>query len=290
LVRIRHIPAKQHWSAGAEPAGPIVKWAGGKRGLLEQLRPLAPAAFNTYYEPFLGGAAMFLSLQPDTPLQAVLGDANDDLMAVYRTVRDDLEAVIARLDGMQPHVLEQDYYYALRAQDAPQLSAVERSARFIFLNKTCYNGLYRVNRAGRFNVPFGRYARPPMLYDRDNLQRVSRRLQAAKLECGDFAATLDAAGADDFAYLDPPYAPSTSTANFTKYTHASFTARDQQRLAEVVRDLTRRNCRVLLSNSDTPLVRDLYAGYHVEVVHAARNINSDINGRSKVRELAILNY
>ena len=151
-------------------AAPLVKWAGGKRGVLPWLLPLVPPRFGRFYEPFLGGAALFLFLGPP---QAVIGDANCELMAMYAAVRDYPEEVMALLDRMQPHVLDATSYYRERAKDPSALPPAERAARFIYLNKTCYNGLYRVNRAGRFNVPFGRYARAPLLYERANLERVS---------------------------------------------------------------------------------------------------------------------
>lgn len=268
-------------------AGPVVKWAGGKRALRGPLLALAPAAFGTYYEPFLGGAALFLAL---SPARAVLSDANCDLIAMYEAVRDAPARVVELLETMQPHVLDEAYYYEVRAKDPARLTAEERAARFIFLNKTCYNGLYRVNRRGQFNVPFGRYATPPALFSRANVEQVARRLRRATLRCGDFEEALADAGAGDFVYLDPPYMPLTPTANFTKYTRGAFGSAEQRRLAEVVHQLTARGCRVLLSNSDTPVIRELYARYAIDVVYAPRNINSDTQGRGRIAELAIRNY
>jgi DNA adenine methylase len=266
---------------------PIVKWAGGKRSLLKDLLALSPPEFRTFYEPFLGGAAFFLGLAPE---RAAVGDANADLMQLYETLGEDPEGLMTALDGLQPHVLDRDYYYAVRAQDPGQLAPRERAARFIYLNKSCYNGLYRVNRQGRFNVPFGRYASPPVLYDRRNLLRAARIFGRATVRTGDFEAILVGAGEGDFAYLDPPYVPLTATANFTSYTCAAFSEADQRRLAEAIHSLTRRGCRILLSNSDVPLVRELYAGYEIRVVLAPRAINSDAGGRSRIPELAIRNY
>lgn len=273
--------------AAGGAARPLVKWAGGKRSLIRQLQRFVPPRLGTYYEPFLGGAAFFFALAP-TP--AVIGDSNADLIALYEAVRDYPEAVIEALDRVQPRVLEADFYYRVRAQVAEALEPPARAARFIYLNKTCYNGLYRVNRAGQFNVPFGRYARPPALYARDNLLSASRLLAAAELRCSDFEATLSAARAGDFVYLDPPYAPLTRTANFTRYTVESFEDGEQRRLARCVRDLDARGCLVLLSNSDTPAIRALYRGFRMEVVHAPRNINSDATARGRIPELAIANY
>ena len=274
-------------AAGGRRLTPIIKWAGGKRGVLPHLKALIPARYDRYYEPFLGGAAVYVAL---TPGSAVLGDANAELIDLYRAVRDECDAVMAHLDAMQPRALDEAYFYEVRARLPAELSPAERAARFIFLNKTCYNGLYRVNRQGQFNVPFGRYAVAPRLYDRDNLAGVSRLLASAELMQGDFAATLATAAAGDFVYLDPPYVPLSRTANFTKYTSGSFTVEDQRRLAETVRELADRGCRLLLSNSDTPLVRELYAGLSIETVLAPRMINSDVAGRAKIGELAIRNY
>jgi DNA adenine methylase len=271
----------------AGPADPIIKWAGGKRNLRGQLLPLVPPGFNTFYEPFIGGGAFFLALAPRA---AVLGDANGELIQLYTAVRDEPDAVMAALDAMQPYALDEAWFYAMRARLPETLSPVERAARFIYLNKTCYNGLYRVNRRGEFNVPFGRYATAPALYNRDNLRRVACLLHGAELRHGDFADVLADAGAGDFVYLDPPYVPLTPTASFTRYTRGAFGLADQERLARTVRDLDARGCRVLLSNSDTPLVRELYAGFHIDEVYAPRNINSDPRARQKIRELAVRNY
>jgi DNA adenine methylase len=275
--------------AGPAGAVPLVKWAGGKRSVLSQLRPFIPARFGTFYEPFFGGGAFFLALAPD---KAVVGDANCELVDMYRAVRDDAAGVMAALDRLQPHAGEADYYYAVRSQDPAALSPVERAARFIYLNKTCYNGLYRVNRAGKFNVPFGRYATAPRLYDPGNLALVSEVLRHADVRCDDFEAILADAGEGDFAYLDPPYVPLSRTANFTKYTSGDFGEAEQRRLAAVIHRLTGKGCRVLLSNSDAPLVRRLYPQpqYSIDTVLAPRNINSDAAGRVRIAELAITNY
>jgi DNA adenine methylase len=277
----------------ADAANPIVKWAGGKRSLRQQLLDLAPPEFSTYFEPFLGGATFFLALASAGPApRAVLNDANCELIQLYEAVHDEPQAVMAALDRHQAHVLDEQFYYQLRDVDPTACGPAERAARFIYLNKTCYNGLYRVNRKGRFNVPFGRYVNPPALYNRQNVLRVARLLKRAELRCGDFAAALADAGSGDFVYLDPPYAPLTQTASFTRYTRGAFDDGDQRRLAQTIHELTERGCRVLLSNSETPLVRGLYEGprYEIEVVYAPRNINSDATSRQKIPELAIRNY
>lgn len=272
--------------AKIQRATPFVKWAGGKSQLvsrfLERFPP--PDRFRRYFEPFLGGGAVFLGLRPR---RAVLSDLNADLMNAWRVVRDDPEALMRALDA---HVYERDHYYRVRAQDPEDLDPVARAARFVFLNKTCYNGLYRVNREGRFNVPFGRYARPPKLYDRENLLAISYLLRTADLRCAPFEeATADAA-AGDFVYCDPPYDPLSKTSNFTSYTEGSFTREDQRRLAAHVRELDRRGCLVAVSNSDTPEIRRLYHGFRIEQVATLRFINCKANGRTPVQELLISNF
>jgi DNA adenine methylase len=284
---VQDLPLLEGADVPLEGAAPVVKWAGGKRSLFKQLLALSPHRFKRFYEPFLGGGGFFLSL---APAQAVIGDANPDLIQLYRAIRDDPQVVMAALDELQPRVQDREHYYQVRAQDPAALSAAEQAARFIYLNKTCYNGLYRVNRQGRFNVPFGRYVTPPQLYGRQNFERVASLLRRAEIRCGDFEEILADAGAGDFAYLDPPYVPLTATARFTSYTSGSFGEGDQRRLAETIHALTDRGCRILLSNSDTPFVRELYASYDIQIVLAPRSINSDAAGRNRIPELAILNF
>ncbi len=293
MVRVRTVPRVEHPALPVDIAAPIVKWAGGKRSLRRQLLALIPPQFSAYYEPFLGGASFFLALVSlQTISHAVLSDANAELIQLYQITRDEPDALMAELDTLQSHVLEEPFYYCLRDGDVESLSPVKQAARFIYLNKTCYNGLYRVNRRGRFNVPFGRYASPPGLYNRANIERVAGMFGQAQLGCSDFDDTLKDAGAGDFVYLDPPYVPLTTTASFTRYTKGAFGEAEQRRLAETVHRLTARGCNVLLSNSETPLVRELYRDdrYDTTVVYAPRNINSDSASRQKIAELAIRSY
>jgi DNA adenine methylase len=270
--------------ASAVPIAPFVKWAGGKRQLLPQLLALRPPRFSRYVEPFLGGGALYFALAPG---RAVLGDLNSELIDAYRTIRDDVEGVMAALDR---HRYDRDHYYAVRRLRPDQLSAVERAARFIFLNKTGYNGLYRVNRRGEFNVPFGRYRTPPRLYDAGNLRAAAALLAGAEIRHGPYEETLATAGAGDFVYLAPPYQPLSPSANFTRYTRDGFGPADQQRLADEFRRLDALGAYVMLSNSDTPLVRELYRGFSLVEVHANRLINSDHRGRTGITELVIRNY
>ena len=265
-------------------ARPLLKWAGGKRSLLPDLLRLAPANFNSYVEPFLGGASVFLALHPKS---ALLGDFNPDLVQFYEAIRDQPADVTTALDELQPHVADPEFYYGLRAADTERLSPAARAARFLFLNKTGFNGLYRVNRAGRFNVPFGQRPAAPALYDRRNLHEVAARLRGAELRHGDFEPLVDAAGEGDFVYVDPPYAPLSPTSNFTGYTRQSFSEADQARLASAVHRAAKRGATVLLSNSDAPIVRCLYATDRILPILANRRINSDAGGRGKIVELAI---
>lgn len=266
---------------------PFLKWAGGKRQLLSLYQPYLPPPnrINRYIEPFMGSAALFFAWQPS---KATLADANWQLVDLYATVKNDVEGVIAAL---AVHRNEADHYYAVRAQDPATLTAVARAARFIFLNKTCYNGLYRENRKGQFNVPFGRY-KNPTICDADRLRLASAALQAVHLQTGDFADLLATAVADDFVYLDPPYAPISATSHFTSYSQHGFGTDDQQRLATAVAELTARGCKVMLSNSTAPLIYQLYdgRGYQLIPLPARRQINRNRHGRGPITELLILNY
>jgi len=274
---------------------PFVKWAGGKGQLLTQMAPYFPAQFRRYLEPFVGGGAVFFHLYNGgwlTGRQVVLIDHLEELINCYAVIQNQVADLIAELQRHEPHKQDSAYFYAIRNWDRDpdyrQRTAVERAGRFLFLNHTCYNGLYRVNRRGWFNVPFGRY-RNPTLGDADNLRAVSRALQGVLLLVGDFERCLEFADAGDFVYLDPPYHPLSDTARFTHYTAADFGVEDQRRLAVLFRELDRRGCQVMLSNSCTGLVRELYAGYEQVEVQAARPIAALGDRRRAVPELLVMN-
>jgi DNA adenine methylase len=275
-------------------ARPFIKWAGGKTQLLPELIGRIPDRFGRYYEPFIGSAALFFQLHAlgKLPHGAVLSDANAELIAVYGVVRDDVEALIAALREHARHALDPQYFYAVRAWDREagwsERTALERAARMIFLNKTCYNGLHRVNRRGEFNVPFGRYPKPQVC-DEPNLRAASRALRNVDLRVGDFADVLDRADAGDLLYFDPPYVPTSATASFTAYTSDVFDAAQHARLASVFAALVDRGCTVLLSNSHTPLVHDLYRNFPIFEVSARRAINSAAAKRGLVREVIVTN-
>lgn len=266
-------------------ASPIVKWVGGKTKLLPELLARMPERFGRYYEPFAGGAALFFRLAPK---RAVLADSNPDLIGLYTAVRSNVEAVIRRLQAHRDRH-DEAHYYETRARwndrDA-SWSTPERAAAFIYLNKTCFNGLWRVNRAGAFNVPIGRYTDPPICVP-EALRAAQQVLARAELRHADYRTAVRDARAGDFLYFDPPYDPVTPTANFTSYTANAFGADEQRALAETARELVARGCRVMLSNSDTPFIRSLYKGFRVDRVKCPRAINSNAAKRGDVDELII---
>lgn len=262
---------------------PFLKWAGGKGQLLEQLRPLLPESHERYFEPFVGGAALFFALRPK---RATLTDVNEELIDCYRAVRDRVDEVIAALGN---HTYEQTHYYRIRELDPGALSPPERAARTIFLNRTGFNGLYRVNNSGRFNVPFGRYVNPSIC-NPPQLRACSAALRGAIIEVGDFEAILEHAGRGDFVYLDPPYSPVSSTSNFTSYNAGGFGFHHQKRVANLFASLDARGVRVMLSNSDDPEIPPLYSGFQIDRVEALRSINSKSAARGRVGEIVIRNY
>lgn len=266
-------------------AHPFCKWAGGKTALLPEILPRLPAKINTYYEPFVGGGAVFFALAAEKRFKrAVLGDANEELIGTYAAIKEEVEAVIRNLQrSAEEH--SKGYYYAVRAS-APRHPAA-RAARMIYLNRTCFNGLYRVNKSGGFNVPFGDYENPTIC-DEENLRAVSSVLQDVPFLPGDFVRSTMRAKRGDAVYFDPPYVPASDTASFTAYTKGGFGPAEQERLRDVVLRLSKSGVHVLLSNSDTPSVRKLYAkGFKIEEVSAPRRINSKGGKRGNVGELLI---
>lgn len=266
------------------PIRPFLKWAGGKSRLISQYSLHLPTYYQTYYEPFLGGGAIFFHLQPT---EAVLSDVNANLVNVYTCIRDHLDAVI---DHLKIHASQhgQDYYYRIRAQ-APQTSA-QQAARFIYLNRTCFNGLYRENSKGQFNVPMGRY-KNPKICDLELLHAVSEALQPIQICQQPFETILKLAkSAQDFVYFDPPYHPISATSDFTAYSRGAFTADDQNQLAQVFAELADRGVQVMLSNSDSPLIHELYQHYNIHAIQAGRAINSNPQKRGKITELLVTSW
>src|SRR5574341_1203942 len=261
-----------------------IESAGGKRKLLPYLLPHVPAAVRLYAEPFVGGGALFFAIH-ERCREAVLVDANKELIVFYRVLRDKPKELMA---AARRWVYSEAAYYTVRGQDPNKMREVERAARFLYLNKTCFNGLWRVNKAGAFNVPFGRYTNPTIV-DEEGLMACSKALQRADLVHGDFSVVgVRGKATPDFVYCDPPYDVLTDTADFTSYTKDGFGWPDQVRLQEWAAGLTHK-AKVVLSNADTSRIRKLYKGngWKLQVVEAARAINSNAAKRGKVKELVI---
>jgi DNA adenine methylase len=275
---------------------PFLKWAGGKRQLLSELtKYIDKKSLNkhTYYEPFIGGGALLFELQPT---RAVISDKNQELINCYKVVKNSLDDLIEVLRNHQAKN-DSDYYYYMRNLDRmseyKNLSKVEKAARIIYLNKTCYNGLFRVNSQGQFNVPFGRYKKPNIL-DEAVLKTVSIYLNKSQVEIlnMDFEKAVKKAKKGDFVYFDPPYDPVSSTSSFTGYDVNGFNRDEQERLKQVFDELTARGSLVILSNSQTDFMMDLYKDYQdkIKIVRASRSINSKALKRGKVDEILVLNF
>ena len=285
--------AQEYQQVTVEPK-PFVKWAGGKRQLLAELEKSFPKQFGTYFEPFLGGGALLFDLLAKKPnLKCSVSDLNSDLVLAYVTIRDKLGRLIESLENHSKnyHKDSTGYYYEVRKQEPK--SQIEKVSRLLFLNKTCFNGLYRVNSKGKFNVPLGRYTNPNIV-NRENLTTVSKFLQSDKIKisCRDFESILNDAKKGDFVYFDPPYQPVSDTANFTSYTHRDFTEDDLQRLADLANQLDSKGCYVLLSNSNTKIVKKLFSSkkWKVKEISVNRAINSNSQKRTGHKEVLIKNY
>lgn len=268
---------------------PFLKWAGGKTQLADDILQRMPVSFNTYFEPFVGSGAIFFRLYREKKIRhAVLSDINAELIDTYKAIRDCVDEVIEYLSCF-PH--EKSFYYELRAKDPWSLNLPERAARMIYLNKTGYNGLYRVNRQGKFNVPFGKYKSPKYL-DEENLKTVSNALQKVELVCASFDIVLQKSNPGDWIYFDPPYVPLSQTANFTSYYSNGFNLRDQERLRDICIELTKKNVYVTLSNSDTSITTNLFSHpfFSKDIVYSNRAINCNGSKRGKITELIIANY
>lgn len=273
---------------------PILKWAGGKGSILSQLKPLFPQDFNKYYEPFFGGGAVFFSL--DTESVAQINDINLALTNLYQKIKDEPKAVISGLRKIEEEysstddIGQKELYYTVRERyNQNSRSTVESAIHFVFLNRTCFNGLYRENKKGSFNVPFGAY-KNPRICDEDGICSVSRKLKKCFITNVGFAAAVKDASEGDFVYFDPPYVPLSQTSSFTSYSSGGFGIAEQKELATLYRELDKRGCYVALSNSDTTLVRELYDGFNFHTIEAQRNISARGEKRGKVTELLVTNY
>jgi DNA adenine methylase len=255
-------------------AEPLLKWAGGKRQLLPQLRQHVPLQFNRYIEPMIGGGALFFALSPN---RAVISDSNPELVNFYRTVVSDMDGIVRRYEAW---TFAEETFYELRGLSFYDLDPVEAAARTLYLNRSFYNGLYRVNRKGEFNVPWGRYKRPHKI-DQRKWQKAREVLSRAEIHLGDYKDVVRAVSqAGDFIFLDPPYVPIGPYSDFKRYTRTQFCEADHAEMAALARELADKDCHVLITNSNHPLVHDLYRGYRIEVVPTKRNVNSKGSGRA----------
>lgn len=271
-------------------AAPVLKWVGGKRQLMGEIEKVLPKTYTTYYEPFIGGGAVLFELQPK---KAVINDVNSELINLYNVIKDDVELLI---EDLRKHENTSEYFYTIREMDRDRelyekLSNIEKASRIVYLNKTCFNGLFRVNKSGEFNSPFGKYKNPNIV-DEVTLRAVSKYFNKADIKIlnSDFEQSLKGIRKGSFVYLDPPYDPVSSSANFTGYDKGGFNRDEQIRLKKLCDKLDKKGVKFLLSNSATDFIKDLYKDYNIKVVKAKRAINSNGNARGEVDEVLVRNY
>lgn len=274
-------------------AKPFLKWVGGKKKIIPQIKQYIPENYCRYFEPFIGGGALFFDLEPKI---AYINDINKILISAYKNIKNHPYEIIKKLEDLQKIFYEKNneerkiYFYEIRdAFNNTEYDSFLKTSYIIFLNKTCYNGMYRENSKGKFNVPFGRYKNPKIL-DEKNILAVSKLLQNVIITDYSFEKAVENAESGDFIYFDPPYHPLSITSNFTSYSNGGFTKKDQIKLRDVFKDLHKRNCFVMLSNSDTEFIREIYEEFTQKTVSAARSINCKAAGRGKINELLIMNY
>ena len=274
-------------TATGHRGAPFLKFVGGKSRLLPELLSRAPLTYNRYYEPFVGGGALFFAL---APRDAVLNDLNFDLMTCYREVRDDVEEVIDLLEYYRKNHDKEMFYLARQKWNADGYrTEAGRAAAFIYLNKTCFNGIWRVNRKGEFNVPMGDYKNPQIL-DADGLRAASAALRAGRCALMNlsYAEALSGVAAGDFVYFDPPYEPVSRTSSFTAYAASGFGQAHQRGLRDTFRQLVARGVKCMLSNSDVPFIRELYDGFRIDTVQCGRSVSSKTTKRGKVNEVIVM--
>ena len=267
----------------------LVKWAGGKKQLLEQFEKFFPNKIERYFEPFVGGGTVaFFLLKTHPEIKKIyLSDINEELVLTYNVVKNNIEELIVLLKEYKiKH--NKEFYYKIRSEDVKQLNSIQIAARFIYLNRTCFNGLYRVNSKGGFNVPIGSYKNPTICNEED-LREISKLLQKDDIKTNQFDQAVKEARKDDFIYFDPPYYP-LKKESFTTYTMDKFLEKEQEKLAEIFKKLDKKGCKVMLSNSDTEFIKNLYKGYNIHFVKATRMINCDATKRGKINEMVITNY
>ncbi len=268
-------------------ARPFVKWAGGKRRILREILELLPYHCKSYYEPFLGAGSVFIEMAKlkrfDT---AIIGDKNHDLINAWKVIQSNVELLIDELHDVDHYKYDKSSYLDIRSQDTTKMSEIPLAARFIYLNKTCFNGLYRVNLRGQFNTPFGRY-KNPTICDSDNLRMVSDILKCVKIIEGDFEFILKGISDGDCSYMDPPYLPLSNSANFDKYTPGGFTIEDHDRLAHVFSSIAEKSIRVIASNSSSGYSINLYSKFDIQMLKSSRNIGGGVDSRKSVKEILI---
>lgn len=267
----------------------FVKWAGGKKQLINQFKPFFPEKISTYIEPFVGGGAiLFYVIKNYKPRKIIISDINEELMNTYQVVKNDVENLIKGLKKLK-QLHSKETYQKIRSEDPKLLSPLTRASRFIYLNKTCFNGLYRVNSKNEFNVPMGRYKNPPIVQE-SNLREVSKLLKKVQIKTDSFEECVKWAKKGNFIYLDPPYYPLKKGKSFTTYTKGNFLEKEQKQLKKVFEKLDKKSCNVMLSNSNTKFIKDLYNGYEKNFVNARRMINCDASKRGFIKEVVFTNY
>lgn len=270
---------------------PILKWAGGKRQLLDEITPLIPSKIATYVEPFIGGGAVLFDLEPK---KAIINDFNSDLINVYRVIRDNPNELLSLLEKHNK-LNNEEYFYQIRKLDRTDdyniMSDIEKAARIMYLNKTCFNGLYRVNQSGQFNSPYGKYKNPNII-NKSAILAVSDYFNNNNIKIikGDYKEPLKKLRKGDFVYFDPPYMPISTSSSFTKYTENGFSKKNQIELKNECDKLDKKGIKFLLSNSFHPLIQELYKDYEIITVKARRSINSNANKRGEIEEVLVRNY
>ena len=266
----------------------FVKWAGGKKQLLEQFKPYFPRKIDRYFEPFVGGGAVaFYIIKHYKPKKVCLSDNNEELINTYLTIRDSVERLISKLKEYKKNH-SKEFYYKVRAENPKNLSPLDRATRFIYLNKTCFNGLYRVNSKGEFNVPIGSYKNPSIVNEGE-LREISKLLKGVDIKLQPFNKIEPSVKKNDFVYFDPPYYP-VKAGSFTAYTKERFLDAEQTELATLFKTLDRKGAMVMLSNSDSEFIKRLYECYNIGIVKASRMINRDAKGSGKINEIVVTNY
>jgi len=267
----------------------FVKWAGGKRQLLPELKELSPKKIDTYVEPFLGSGALFFFLKKNNMIkQAILSDINEELINLFKIVRDKPDELIELLKK-QKKLHSKEYYYKIRALDPTNLNKLKRAARLMYLNKTCFNGLYRVNSKNGFNVPMGSYKNPNIVSEK-KIREASKLLKGTIIKCESFLNIKKMIRGSEFVYFDPPYHPLKKGKSFTTYAKGNFLEKEQKQLANLFNELNKLGCRLMLSNSDTKFIKELYKDHKINFVKARRMINSNAKKRGSINELVITNY